>query len=48
MAAHKWWEVFYILGKEHNFNTYSYSTVDERRVPYDYSSVMHYGDTSFS
>uniref|UniRef100_H2YCR3 Metalloendopeptidase n=1 Tax=Ciona savignyi TaxID=51511 RepID=H2YCR3_CIOSA len=35
-------------GKEHNFNSYSYNTIDDRRVRYDYDSVMHYGDTSFS
>nr|XP_002123301.1 meprin A subunit alpha-like isoform X1 [Ciona intestinalis] len=35
-------------GKEHNFNSYPYSVVDDRRVRYDYDSVMHYGDTSFS
>ncbi|CAK8685516.1 unnamed protein product [Clavelina lepadiformis] len=35
-------------GKEHNFNSYSFDVVDDRRVPYDYNSVMHYGDTSFS
>jgi len=38
----------FVQGKEHNFNTYSYDIVDDRRVPYDFNSVMHYGDTSFS
>jgi len=34
--------------KVHNFNTYDYNKVDDRRVPYDYNSVMHYSDSGFS
>ncbi|CAK8678189.1 unnamed protein product [Clavelina lepadiformis] len=34
--------------KVYNFDKYTYDDVDDRRVPYDYNSVMHYGDTSFS
>jgi len=34
--------------KVHNFNTYDYNKIDERRVPYDYNSVMHYSDSGFS
>ncbi|CAK8678188.1 unnamed protein product [Clavelina lepadiformis] len=34
--------------KLHNFDKYTYDEVDDRRVSYDYNSVMHYGDTSFS
>ncbi|XP_078488569.1 meprin A subunit alpha-like [Ciona intestinalis] len=32
----------------YNFDKYSYEVVDNRRVAYDYNSIMHYGDTSFS
>ena len=36
-----------ILGKEHNFRKQSASNIDSMNVPYDYSSVMHYGKTAF-
>lgn len=30
-------------GREHNFHKRTYQEVDSLNVPYDYSSVMHYG-----
>jgi len=36
------------LSKLNNFVKYDYKTVDDRRVPYDYESVMHYDDSGFS
>ncbi|EDO36104.1 predicted protein, partial [Nematostella vectensis] len=35
-------------GKEHNFNKYSHNDVDVEELPYDTSSIMHYGNTYFS
>jgi len=35
-------------GTENNFNKYDFNTVDDKRVPYDYESVMHYSDQGFS
>lgn len=35
-------------GKEHNFNTYSATTINNQGIEYDYNSVMHYGATAFS
>ncbi|XP_050705249.1 protein SpAN-like [Eriocheir sinensis] len=35
-------------GKENNFNKYSTSLINTYGIPYDYSSVMHYGSTGFS
>jgi len=34
--------------KLNNFNKYDYTYVDDRRVPYDYNSIMHYSDSGFS
>ena len=35
-------------GKEHNFNKYTIDQVDYLNQQYDYDSIMHYGETSFS
>ncbi|GFR92648.1 metalloendopeptidase [Elysia marginata] len=32
----------------YNFKKYSYSAIDLFNVPYDYTSIMHYGGTAFS
>jgi len=35
-------------GKENNFRKYDRSLIDSLGTPYDYRSVMHYGDKAFS
>ncbi|XP_064646669.1 zinc metalloproteinase nas-13-like [Lineus longissimus] len=37
-----------VSGMEFNFNKYTTQAIDSMGVPYDYSSVMHYGGTAFS
>lgn len=36
------------IGKEHNFNKYSFEVTNTLNLPYDYNSVMHYSKTAFS
>ena len=36
------------LGKEHNFQKYTHFTVDDQDKPYDFKSIMHYGNKYFS
>ncbi|XP_068678798.1 meprin A subunit alpha-like isoform X2 [Montipora foliosa] len=35
-------------GQAHNFNKYDHQRIDTLAVPYDYDSIMHYGEDSFS
>ncbi len=41
-------EFISFLGRENNFNKYSWETTDTLDRPYDYNSVMHYSKTAFS
>ena len=34
---------YHILGSESNFYKYSHHVIDSLGIPYDYSSIMHYG-----
>ena len=38
----------FLIGKEHNFNTYDDTESSALNVPYDYGSVMHYSKTAFN
>ncbi|GCB83897.1 hypothetical protein scyTo_0024829 [Scyliorhinus torazame] len=35
-------------GKEHNFDKYDDKETSNLNIPYDYTSVMHYGSTAFN
>ena len=35
-------------GEEHNFLKLSSSEIDSRSEPYDYGSIMHYGESTFA
>lgn len=38
----------YIADQAFNFNKYSHDLIDDLQVPYDYTSIMHYGKKQFS
>ena len=42
------WPKYFLSGEENNFRKYDRSLIDSLGTPYDYRSVMHYGDKAFS
>lgn len=39
--------ILFLPDMVYNFDKYTYDDVDNRRVSYDFDSVMHYGETAF-
>lgn len=40
--------VFSVSGQAHNFNKYDRGRIDTLEIPYDYGSIMHYREDSYS
>lgn len=40
--------LIHLPGKEHNFQKYNHFAVDNQEKPYDFQSIMHYGNKYFS
>lgn len=39
--------LFFLVDLAYNFDNYDFVTTDDRRVSYDFDSVMHYDKTAF-